>query len=102
MLAVRVAILRYIDDAFPGVVELELVDTRERRWLFHEKVPVVTHEALDATSVYPRPGLIACELIARDGQIARVSTARPWGIESIEGETEFDVFVELLVSEAEI
>jgi hypothetical protein len=31
-----------------------------------------------------------------------VSTARPWGIESIEGETEFDVFVELLVSEAEI
>lgn len=99
MVALRVEIVRYIDAAFPGFVELQLVDARGRRWTFHEKVPVVTLEDLDGASRYPRPGTIACEIIEHNGQTARVSTARPWGIQSVEGETELEIPAELLVDE---
>jgi hypothetical protein len=99
VVALRVEIVRYVDAAFPGLVELQLVDTRGRRWTFHEKVPIVTLEDLDGASRYPRPGTIACELLEHDGQTARVSTARPWDIHSVDGETEFEISVELLVDE---
>ena len=99
MVAFRVEIVRYIDAAFPGFVELQFVDARGRRWSCHEKVPVVTLEDLDDASRYPRPAAIACEVLARGDQTARVSTARPWGIESVDGETEFEIPVDLLVDE---
>ena len=99
MVAVRAEIVRYIDAAFPGFVELQFVDARGHRWTFREKVTVVTLENLDASSRYPRVGTIGCEVLERRGETARVSTARPRAIESVEGETEFEVHASLLVDE---
>jgi len=102
MLEIRVSIERYTDDWFPGFVECTLVDALGRLHLFEEKVPIVTAEPLNAKSLYPREGFIACVLIseerAADGrEIVTVDTEEPWGIESKTGETRFQVFREQLV-----
>src|SRR5437762_2599635 len=96
MLGVRVEIRRFVDGRQPGWVECAFTDAHGREWLFVEKVPVVTTEELDAASGYPRPGVIACEVIARrDGEdeqtLVTVDTVRPWGIEATTGQTRFEV-----------
>ena len=97
MVGVRVRVVRYVDDSFPGFVECELVDVHGRHWAFVEKGPVVTTEYLTAEDSYPRPGVIACEVISRTGRSACIDAARPWAVESAEGETRFEVPVESLV-----
>jgi hypothetical protein len=91
LVGVQVEIVRYADDSYPGWVEFYLIDVHGRRWSFVEKVPIVTEALLDASSTYPQPGLIACEVVGRAGGVARIDTTRPWGIESVEGETRFEV-----------
>jgi len=49
--------------------------------------------------LYPQPGFIACEVIARwqDGegrQLVRITTAKPFGVDSDKGITEFVVLSE--------
>jgi hypothetical protein len=101
MTGVRVDITRFVDDGQPGWVECKLVDTQGHAHYFIEKVPVVSLEDLEASSSYPRVGLIACEVIERkfvDGrEIAIINTERPWAIESVEGHADFGVFSDLLV-----
>ena len=97
MIGVQVHIVRFAYDTQPGIVECHLVDAHGRCWSFHEKVPVVTLAPLDEQSEYPQPGIIACEVVSRREGIAHVDTTQPWGIESTEGETQFDVPESLLV-----
>jgi hypothetical protein len=97
MIGVQVQIVRFADDAQPGWVECHLLDAHGRCWSFLEKVPVVTTAPLDHQSHYPQPGIIACEVLAWHGGIARIDTTRPWGIESTDGETQFEVQEFLLV-----
>lgn len=97
-----VSIVRWGLDDQPGWVECLLVDAQGRPWFFFEKVPVVSHEDLRADTMYPRPGRIACDVIARrldatNKEVLVVDTARPWGIESTSGETRFEVRPEQVV-----
>jgi hypothetical protein len=97
MIGVQVQIVRYTDDSQPGWVECHLTDAHGRSWSFIEKVPVVTELRLDATSRYPQIGVIACVVMKRADGVANIDTASPWAVESVEGETRFDVPEELLV-----
>jgi hypothetical protein len=103
MLAVKVTISRYVsDDPQPGIVECELLDVHGRRWHFIEKAAVVSVNELDARSAYPQPGVIAAEVVRRSRDAAgrevfQIDTERPWGVESIDGVTQFDVPSESLV-----
>lgn len=101
MLGVVIEIRRYVDDAQPGWVECGLTDAAGQSWLFIEKVPIVTTEDLDADSRYPRPGIIACQLVERrreDGrEVAVIDTELPWHVEATTGETRFVVSSEQLV-----
>jgi hypothetical protein len=100
MLGVRVTFSRYADDSFPGWVEFRLVDALGHEHVFEEKVPVVTTDHLDAASSYPQPGVSACVVLGRsesdDGR-QFVHINMPWGIESMTGRSQFDVFPEQLV-----
>jgi hypothetical protein len=90
--AVRITITAYVDNgSYPGWVECRLVDAYGRTWMFREKEPVVSAVPLDAASAYPHVGEIACEVLGRAGGVVTVSTALPWGIESVEGVSRFDV-----------
>lgn len=103
MLGIKIVIARYLsDEPQPGLVECHLEDVHGRRWLFVEKTAIVSNEDLDAGTVYPRDGVIAGKVIARrhepGGQeVIRFDTKGPWGVESVDGETQFDVLPSLLV-----
>ncbi len=96
MIAVRVVIREYVDDSQPGWVECCLTDTSGKEWRFREKVPVVTDKPLGRDTTYPQPGVIACQVLdcreerPRD-KVATIDTSAPWGIESVEGQTIFEV-----------
>jgi|SRR5579859_3632434 len=91
-----VEIVRWVKDYQPGIVACELVDADGRRHTFIEKLPIVTAEWLDAASPYPQPGTIQCEVLARwqdtcGREQVRISTERPYAIESAEGLSVFIV-----------
>lgn len=90
--AVKVSIRRYVDDSQPGWVECVLVDAQDREWLIIEKVPIVTSENLSPTSSYPQPGIIACQILERHPESVTIDIAVPWQVESVSGQTQFDVF----------
>ncbi len=96
ILNLAVQIVRWVEDYQPGIVGCELVDAEGRRHAFIEKLPIVTTERLEATSTYPQPGDIRCEVLAgwRDGSgrgLVRVTTNIPDFVESTEGLSEFVV-----------
>jgi hypothetical protein len=101
VVGVRVEIVRYTDDSFPGWVECCLTDAHGHRWSFVEKVPIVTTAYLDAASPYPQPGIIACEVVGRRQEagceVLEINTERPWHVEATTGETRFEVGPEQVV-----
>ena len=102
MLAIKVTIERFTQEWQPGWVECSFADAAGQSHVFEEKAPVVSVEDLDATSTYPRPGIIGCEVVGTrvgpDGrELVTVDTEQPWGIESKAGETRFEILREQLV-----
>jgi len=103
MLGIKVTIIRYIgDEPQPGIVEVQLEDAHGRRWSFVDKTPIFSAEQLDAQTTYPQEGVIAGEVVGRTldaagREIIRISTDRPWHVESVEGVTQFDLLPESLV-----
>jgi len=101
MTEVAVEITRYVDESFPGWVELVLLDAHGTAWTFVEKVPVLSIENLTESSAFPRAGTIACEVVATSGQVAglvEIDTSRPWGIVATTGTSRFWVRSSQLVS----
>ena len=87
-----VQILRFLDESNPGLVECEFVDAEGRRHTIIDKVPIVSLEDLNATSKYPRPGAVRCEVLIRwqdagGRELAQIATE----IESTEQLLEFVV-----------
>ncbi len=102
MIVLCVEVRRYVDDSQPGWVDCWLIDANGREWSFIEKVPVVTGEYLDAESEYPRPGVIACQIIERqvgadNRDLVVIDTEQPWGVAATTGETRFAVRPEQLL-----
>jgi len=103
MLGIRVTIVRYIsDEPQPGIVECQFEDAHGHRWSFVEKTAYVSIRNLDAQSKYPQEGVLACEIVQhsldRAGrEVIRIDTEHPSHIESVEGETKFDVLPESLI-----
>lgn len=88
MLAVRVEVVGVADGAFPGWVEVALVDAAGVRHTFVEKEPVLAWE--------PGPA-IACEIVGTGAGTVMVETARPWGTASTAGRTRFEVRPDQLI-----
>jgi hypothetical protein len=103
MTTVSVQITRYVDDHFAGFVECVLVDAFGLSHTFVEKVPVVSTDHLSAASTYPCASAIECTILrewqdATGVALAVVCTAKPWGIASTNGLTEFTVFASQLTA----
>jgi hypothetical protein len=98
LIKVAVQITRITDTDFPGWVECVLRDAQGDAWTFVEKVPVVTTEDLNELSAFPRPGAVACEVLAGNpaaddaSSLVAISTSRPWGIAASDGTASFIVF----------
>lgn len=93
---VKVRIDKFIRDDQPGFVECSFTDAWGKQHIVQDKVPIVTDKDLDANSNYPQEGIIACKVIKKwndkDGRlIFTVDTEKPWGVDTIEGLTQFDL-----------
>lgn len=95
MPAVAIEITRFVDASSPGWVEFVLDDARGIRWVFVDKVPVVSAEGLTETSDYPRSARIECEVVSdpavTEAGLVKIDTSRPWGIETEDGTSTFVV-----------
>src|SRR4051812_9403378 len=91
-----IRIVRFVDKSQPGWVAAEFSDAQGTLHTIIDKVPVIAMTELWLDSTYPQPGIVACEILNRtqDDQgrsVARIAIAEPWGLESVNGETEFVV-----------
>ncbi len=97
MPTLAVQMTRYIDRSFPGWVECVFYDAQGQQHTVHEKVPVIATPNKDLKdSDFPMEGELACKIETewRDeafGNLAKINTERPYGIESIEGSAIFTV-----------
>ena len=96
MAQLAVQIARFVDDSQPGWVACEFEDAEGRRHTLVDKVPIFADRILNASSVYPQTGSARCEIFRRwkdrgARELVHISTARPDGIESTEGLSEFVV-----------
>jgi hypothetical protein len=100
MHAVGIAITEFVSDEQPGWVRCRLTDAAGQEWQFVEKVPVVSRANLTAQSAYPQSGEIDCLVLSTSSalgrSVARIDTSNPWGVESVEGKTVFEVFADQL------
>ena len=60
-----VAIVRWVENYQPGIVEISLLDRFGHDWRLTEKVPMVTNADLDEGSSYPQPGYVACRILTK-------------------------------------
>jgi len=91
-----VQIVRYEDNHNPGWVAWEFQDAEGRLYTIVEKVPMFANKHLDATSVYPLPAVVRCEVVNRwqdkgGKEFVQISIAKPDSVESTEGLSEFVV-----------
>jgi hypothetical protein len=63
--------------------------------IIQDKVPIVIDKYLDSTSDYPQEGEVACGIIGErqnsNGQKILKINISNWGVETIEGLTDFEV-----------
>lgn len=101
MKAITVEITRLVDDStYPPLVECLLVDAQGQTHRFIEKDAIVSSSTVNVDGI-PRPGVLACEVelewVDEAGRsLVSASTAKPWGIESTAGSTNFVVLAEQL------
>jgi len=102
----KVQIVRYVEDYFPGIVECEIVDAVGHVHTFTEKGPVVSDKWPGPQDKYPMTGSIRCEILERwhdpDGRdLVRVTTEQPDYVETKEGLKEFVVLPSQVISAEE-
>jgi hypothetical protein len=59
----KVQIVRFVDDRFPGWVEGQFVDADGRVHAVVDKFPIFTTEVLTAESCYPSAGNVRCNVL---------------------------------------
>jgi hypothetical protein len=99
MPCLRVEIVAFVDESFPGFVRCAFVDADGKRHTFIEKVPVVTTQELWRDSTYPQPGIVPCEGVEKvqDGSLVRVSLGVGDSMDSPGYSADFIVFESQLV-----
>jgi hypothetical protein len=87
MPALKVAIVRVVDEGQPGSVACRFADADGREHVIVEKTPVVTTRDVTSTGPFPIPIAIECVLLQRSPQSSvesgvTVDLAQPWGVQS--------------------
>jgi hypothetical protein len=90
MALVECVAVRWVSDDEPGWVEVQLTDADGAVWIMVDKEPVFGDESLTSDADYPRPLLLACDVVsAPSAGVAEVALRH--GVESSEGASRFVV-----------
>jgi hypothetical protein len=97
---IRARAVRWMaDEPSPGLVEVEFSDAAGQLCRFVDKAPIFDSTGtLGSSSRYPVELDLACTIVARQANSHVVSTAEPWGLESVDGRFTFVVRPEQLVA----
>ena len=96
MFYIKAVVTRLIDDnSYPEIVLCEFADFKGIKHKFIEKWPVISSEKFGNN--FPKCCLIGCVLMEEKTRTYTVNTGQPWGIESIEGKTIFEIDRSLLI-----
>jgi hypothetical protein len=95
----RIDIVRFVDERFPGFVECLFTDADGKDHVLIDKALMFTEKDLWIDSQYPEPGHLRCQILSRSKNVAgeelvRITIARPDGLETVESLTEFEVLAE--------
>lgn len=97
MARVRVDIVRWVDDAFPGWVEAHLTDADGVVHVIVDKVPIFTAgDDLRADSAYPVVVELPCRVVAPVGTSRLTVSLVEFGLESTTGRVTFEVANDLV------
>jgi hypothetical protein len=90
---VRASAIRWVgDEPFPGLVEVTLTDADSRTWTFIDKAPVFDPAGdLGRSTRYPVEVKLACTVLETGEDRTTISTAQPWGIETVDHRSRFVV-----------
>ena len=100
MFFIKATAIRLIDDStYPEIVRCVFTDVHGRMHTFMEKWPVVSADKFENT--LPKDCELGCVVVERRGDVCVVDTDQPWGIESEEGETVFEIHEDLLIEDEE-
>src|SRR5688572_4503325 len=59
-------ILRWVsDEPQPGIVEASFTDAAGKPWVLIDKSVIFAAEVINASSAYPRAGIVRCEVLER-------------------------------------
>jgi hypothetical protein len=92
MQALKVVLVEYVDDSFPGWIKCRFEDVHGQIWEIIEKVPVLSTQALDSSSDFPIESFIACEVKSQSDDVITIDTSKPWGISEVGGKFIFEVY----------
>ncbi|MGW7139977.1 hypothetical protein ACWGVR_20495 [Streptomyces xanthophaeus] len=100
MAFLRCEAVRWVDDEpQPGLVEVRFTDAHQRQWAFIDKWPVFTGDDLTPNSLYPVVVGVLCDVLTADDTASTVTiSVAPWGLESLEGDIEFEVRADQLTT----
>jgi hypothetical protein len=101
MKELRVKIIDFTNNGFPGWVKCIFKDAYNNEWFFEEKIPIVTSEYLNSESKYPQDGFLGCQVVkesinSENKKIVTIDLSTPFGISEENGKTIFDVFADQL------
>ncbi len=100
MFFIKVKATKLIDNSsYPEIISCEFIDVNGCKHKFTEKWPIVSNERFENT--FPKDCQIACVILEKKTVSYVVSTHLPWGIESTEGKTIFEISKELLIEISE-
>jgi len=97
MPSLLVEIVRYTQECFPGWAECRLIDAGGRDWRFLK--PRARLRTLNQDDRLPAMGRIDCEVLERQDGTALVSTAKPHGLKSMDGENRFRIPLSSLIED---
>lgn len=98
MFFIKAVATRLIDDtSYPEFVLCEFTDANGYNHKFVEKWPVVSEE--DFENFFPKDCLLGCVIIEEKPTTYIVSTEQPWGIESEEDISVFEISKSQLIEE---
>ena len=92
MSELKIKILSFSDNSFPGWVKCGFPDIHGTMHYFEEKTYVVSVNDLDENSQYPQDGYLECKIIDANSDTCKIDISY-LGQQDENGETIFEIFL---------